>query len=54
MSQQHWDTSNNNVSLLWLKMAISNIYIDGSENIFYFRLVEDITRIGSFVNQLKK
>ena len=35
-------------------MTISNIYIDGSEKIYHFRQVEDITRIESFVNQLNK
>ena len=30
------------------------IYIYGSESIFYFHLVEDIIQTGSFVNQLNK
>ena len=53
-SQQHWNTSKNNGSLLWLKMEIRNRYIDGSESIFYFHRVEEITRIGIFFTKLKK
>ena len=54
ISKQHWNPSKNNGSLLWLKIKISNRYIDGSESIPYFRRLEEIKRMGVFFNQLKK